>query len=110
MLEERSRRNDLILQSKVRSGLDGDRKVFSISLMYDTWRLINRIVETGAGKYGSAFIDHAVRFFIACLTGDAHNVEVAINEIEPFVITPEFSDNLRTIAETWDKRKSYIDL
>lgn len=110
MTDERKRRKDLILQEKVRSGLDGDRKVFSISLMYDTWRLVNRLVETGPGKYGSSLIDHAIRFFIACLTGDAHNIEVAISEIEPFVIAPDFSDNLRKIASTWDERKGDIDL
>ena len=109
-MEEKKRRVDLVLQDKVRSNLRGNRKIFSISLLYETWGLIGRLVETGAGKFGSALIDHATRFFIACLTGKPQNIELVINEIEPFVITPLFSDNLRAIADRWDERKGDIDL
>ena len=109
-MDDKKRRSDLVLQEKVRRNLNGDKKVFSISLMYQTWRLVDKLVETGAGKYGSALIEHATRFFIACLTGDQGNIEVAISEIEEFVVTPDFSNNLRRIADTWDERKSDIEL
>lgn len=107
---EKRRRNDLILQDNVRKNLEGDKKVFSISLLYETWKLVGRLVETGAGKYGSSFIDHATRFFIACLTGDTRNIEIAIDEISDFVITSNFSSNLRKIADKWDEREESIDL
>ena len=109
-MDEKRRRKDLILQEKVRSNLDGAKKIHSISLLYETWRLVGRLVETGAGKFGSAFIDHATRFFIACLTGDDKNVQIAIQEIEDFVVTPDFSQNLRRIADAWDEREESIDL
>ena len=103
-------RKDLISQSGVRQGLDGNKKTFSISLLRETWMLVGRLVQTGAGKYGSSFIDHATRFFIACLTGDPHNINIAVEELENFVVTHKFSDNLRKIADAWDAREATIDL
>ena len=109
-MAEKSRRFDLVLQDRIRKGLDGDKKVFSISLMYETWALVNRVVETGAGKYGSAFIDHATRFLLACLAGDPHNLDVVIEEMQEFIVTPNFSTNLRRLAKKWDEKRGNIEL
>jgi formiminotetrahydrofolate cyclodeaminase len=107
---EKRRRSDLVNQSKVRANLRGNRKMHNISLLNETWRLVGKIVETGAGKYGSAFIDHAVRFFIAALSGDTANIEIIVKEIEPFVVSTNFSNNIRKIADRWDAREENIEL
>lgn len=104
------RRNDLVLQEKIRASDNRKRKIRSISLSDETWNLVSRLVETGAGKFGSALVEHSIRFFIACLTGNEHNINISIEELEGFVITPEFSNNLRKIADSWDERKKGIDL
>ena len=108
--DKKRRRSDLVDQSGVRKGLTGDKKVFSISMLYDTWNLVGRIVQTGAGKYGSSFVDHATRFFIACLSGDPRNIDIAVDELECFVTAQGFSENLRKIADKWDEREGNIEL
>lgn len=96
------RRRDLVDQSNIRGGLDGRKKSLHIQILFQTWKLINRIVETGAGKYGSAFIEHGVRFFIACLAGNKENIDIVIKELKPFVITSDFANNLRNFADAWE--------
>lgn len=107
---EKRKRTDLVNQDKVRRGLDGSKGTHNISMLNSTWRLINRIVETGKGKYGSAFVDHATRFFIAILSGDEDNMKAIIEELEHFVVTPSLSDSLRKMADIWDSRGANIDL
>ena len=100
------RRRDLVDQNNVRSRLDGKKKTLHIQILFQTWRLINRIVETGAGKYGSAFIEHGVRFFMACLAGNKENIDVVVKELKPFVITSDFANNLRRFADAWESEGS----
>jgi len=106
---DQRRRNDLINQDYIRC-LSGDRKTFSISLLYQTWKLIDRLVETGAGKFGSAFIEHSIRFFVACLSGSEDNMELVIEGLLGFVVTSNFSDNLRRFADAWDEKRGDIEI
>jgi len=109
-MNDKRRRTDLVNQDKVRSSLVGSKRTHNIGLLDSTWRLVDRIVETGRGKFGSALVDHSVRFFIAILSGDIGNLETVIEEIEPFVVTPNFGINLREMADLWDSREADIEL
>ena len=109
-MNDKRRRSDLVNQDKVRGSLDGSKRTHNIGLLDATWRLVDRVVETGKGKYGSALVDHSVRFFISILSGDTGNLETMIQELEPFVVTPNFAINLRKMADMWDNREADIEL
>lgn len=109
MENKKRKRSDLINQDRVRQGLSGRKKTHNISMLNHTWALINRLVETGAGKYGSSFVDHSVRFMIACISGK-ENINVVAEELEEFIVTPDFSNNLRYFADLWDSREDIIEL
>ncbi len=98
------KRIDLVNQREVRRSLDtGKRITRNITIGVDTLNLISKLVEVGNGKYGSAFIEHAIRFMIACLSGSDDNMRVSIEEMSKFVISSEFSNNLRQYADMWDE-------
>lgn len=107
------RRNDLVSQDKIRMKIGSSvtkRINTHVNLDQSTLRLIDRIVELGRGKYGSSFIEHGVRFFVACLSGDPNNMDVSISELARFVITPNFSENLRMFADKWDEARGKLEL
>lgn len=109
-MNDKRRRSDLVNQDRVRQALDGSKHTHNIGLLDATWNLVDRIVETGRGKYGSALVDHATRFFIAILSGDSGNLEAVTKELEVFVVTPNFANNLRKMADMWDNREADIEL
>lgn len=107
------RRMDLVNQDKIRMKIGSPitkRKTTHVTFDETTLRLINRVVETGNGKFGSAFIEHATRFFLAVLSGDPKNIDVSIEELGQFVITPVFAENLRAYADRWDEERGDLEL
>jgi len=108
-----SRRYDLVNQDKIRMKIGNPmtkRKTTHVTFDETTLKLVDRCVETGTGKFGSAFIEHAVRFFVCVLSGDPTNMDVSIEELSRFVITPAFSDNMREYAEKWDENRDNLKL
>jgi len=98
------KRVDLVNQSAVRTSLStGTRVTKNVTIGLETLNLIDKLVETGNGKYGSAFIEHACRFFIACLSGNRDNIAVSVEELSKFIVSSNFSSNLREYADLWDE-------